>query len=109
RADAPGIVDFIRGDLSGGASVTPVALELQLVRPHAHDPRYVARDLPGCVDRVRAPDVATEVGNAVVDPDIDVTEVVRGVGIQLRIDGVRQDLVGGTQFGSHRFGGSRHR
>src|SRR5690349_19440896 len=77
--------------LSGGSGVPPVALELQLIRPHACDSRDVAGDLAGCVDRVRAPDVATEVGDAVVDSDIDVTEVVGGAGIQLRVDGVRQD------------------
>jgi hypothetical protein len=48
--------------------------------------RYIAGDLAGLVDRIRAPDIATEVGHAIVPPDIDVTEVVDGVGIQLRID-----------------------
>jgi hypothetical protein len=41
------------------------------------------------VDRLRAPHVATEVGDAVLDPYIDVAVKIRRIGIERRIDTVR--------------------
>jgi hypothetical protein len=37
-------------------------------------------------------------GDAVLESHVDVTKIIRGVGIQFRVDGVRQQLVGGSLF-----------
>src|SRR6516225_2435803 len=108
RADVRVIFSVSIRDLSGraAAAAAPIALELQLIRHDARDSRCLAGDFAGTVDRIGAPHVATEMGDAVVDLYIDVTEVVDGVGIQLRIDDVRQDLIGWVEVGTDGLGGA---
>ena len=49
-----------RSRLAADAAVAPIALELELTRHDAIHSRHGSRDLPGTVDRVRAPHVAAQ-------------------------------------------------
>src|SRR4029077_17408438 len=78
--------------------VAPVALELQLARHDSRDSGRLARDSPGTIDRIRGPDIATETSDAVDDPHIDVTVVIRWIGDKRGIHGVCHELIVSCRF-----------
>src|ERR1700751_4818140 len=65
------------------ASSVSLALELERVR-NTGDARDPARDVHGTVYRIGRPDVTGELRHAVIDADLDVTEIVDRIGLEGR-------------------------